>query len=61
MRLADLKKQPALPSLKPATYTECLQAKLEVQLKVSQTPKFTPYEIAIMEGGHSVESTALKQ
>jgi hypothetical protein len=54
MRFDDLIKKPANPQ-KPLTYTESLQAKLDVEMSAKPAPKFTALEWAIMEGGGSVE------
>jgi hypothetical protein len=56
MRFDDLIKQPAKPQ-KPKTYTESLQAKLDAEMAVKPTPKFTALEYAIMEGGGSLEES----
>jgi hypothetical protein len=54
MRFDDLIKKPAKPQ-KPLTYTESLQAKLDIEMSAKPTPKFTAVEWAIMEGGGSLE------
>jgi hypothetical protein len=54
MRFDDLIKTPAKPQ-RPLTYTESLQAKLDVEMSAKPTPKFTAVEWAIMEGGGSLE------
>lgn len=54
MRFDDLIKKPAKPQ-KPLTYTESLQAKLNAEMSVKPTPKFTAVEWAIMEGGGSLD------
>jgi predicted chitinase len=51
MRFDDLIKQPS----RPLTYTESLQAKLAASLAVKHIRKFTEMEIAIMEGGGSLD------
>ena len=51
MRFEDLTKRPICP----LTYTESLQAKLAAQMATKPVRKFTPLEIAIMEGGGSLE------
>jgi hypothetical protein len=54
MRFDDLIKKPAKPQ-KPLSYTESLQVKLNAEMSVKPTPKFTAVEWAIMEGGGSLE------
>lgn len=54
MRFDDLTRKPAQPN-RPLTYTESLQAKLDAEMAVKPTPKFTALEYAMMEGGHSIE------
>jgi hypothetical protein len=54
MRFDDLIKKPAKPQ-KPPTYTESLQAKLDAEMSVKPSPKFTAVEWASMEGGQSLE------
>lgn len=51
MRFDDLIKRPS----RPLTYTESLQARLAAELAVKPVRKFTELEIAIMEGGGSLE------
>ena len=51
MRFDDLIKRPS----RPLTYTESLQAKLAAEMSVKTVRKFTPLEIAIMEGGGSLD------
>jgi hypothetical protein len=54
MRFDDLIKKPAKPQ-RPLTYTESLQAKLNVEMSIKPAPKFTALEWAIMEGGGSLD------
>jgi len=51
MRFDDLIKRPS----RQLTYTESLQARLAAELAVKPVRKFTELEIAIMEGGGSLE------
>jgi len=53
MRAEDFKTP---KKVKPLTYTESLQAKLDAQLAIKPAPKFTALEYAMMEGGHSLET-----
>jgi hypothetical protein len=56
MRFDDLTRKPAKPQ-KTLTYTESLQAKLDVEMSAKPTPKFTALEWAIMEGGGNLEES----
>ena len=60
MRFNDLIKKPAQPK-RPLTYTESLQAKLDAEMADKSAPKFTALEYAIMEGGGSLEETAIEE
>lgn len=54
MRASDLTTKKKVPAKLP-TYMESLQARLDSQLAVKPSPKFTALEWAIMEGGGSLE------